>query len=133
MWGSVKYTDLDLNNNTFNSTKPFRNPIIKDLIQSLWFSNSKVKSDTGTTVQIVKNGEVPFMILFLVASVIEHSIGEYRNGVQTQALFKECQARSLESSNLASLMDIEQDNSVDIEDVKEADLDCIADEGISIF
>ncbi|KAF8809686.1 hypothetical protein BYT27DRAFT_7254401 [Phlegmacium glaucopus] len=37
------------------------------------------------------------------------------------------------SSNLASLMDIEQDNSVDIEDVKEADLDRIADKGISIF
>jgi len=57
-------------NKIFNSTKPFGNPIIKDLIQSLWFGNGKTKADTGTKVQIVKNGEIPLMILFLVTSAV---------------------------------------------------------------
>ena len=40
---------------------------------------------------------------------------------------------SRESCNLASLVDIEQDNSADIEDVNQNNLDRMVDEGASIF
>ncbi|KAF8870154.1 hypothetical protein CPB84DRAFT_1855768 [Gymnopilus junonius] len=48
------YRDLNVKERTFNSSKPFGNPFIKDLIQTVWFNTSKnsSKAEAMTTKKI---------------------------------------------------------------------------------
>ncbi|PPQ82768.1 hypothetical protein CVT26_000179 [Gymnopilus dilepis] len=81
---------------TFNSSKPFGNPFIKDLIQTVWFNTSKngSKAEAMTTKKMIQNKEVPLTIILLVVTAIEHSIGEYRPGTLSVTQFRENSVRN---------------------------------------
>ncbi|PPR03551.1 hypothetical protein CVT26_006107 [Gymnopilus dilepis] len=90
------YGDLDMKNRTFNKSKPFGCPLIRDMIQSLWFNASKngSKAEAMTTRRMFENKEIPLSIVFLVVVAIEHSIGEYRDGKENTTPFRESQIRT---------------------------------------
>ncbi|KAF8869528.1 hypothetical protein CPB84DRAFT_1755006 [Gymnopilus junonius] len=95
------YGDLDLKERTFNETKPFGNPFIKELIQGIWFNTVKngSKVEKLTTKKILEKQAVPLTIMFIVVIAfrnflmeklqIEHGIGEYRSGGFVQSPFQE--------------------------------------------
>ncbi|KAF8871279.1 hypothetical protein CPB84DRAFT_1855091 [Gymnopilus junonius] len=85
------YGDLDLKERTFNETKPFGNPFIKELIQGIWFNTVKngSKVEKLTTKKILEKQAVPLTIMFIVVIAIEHGISEYRSGGFVQSPFRE--------------------------------------------
>ncbi|KAF8173626.1 hypothetical protein BJ912DRAFT_1065110 [Pholiota molesta] len=85
------YGELNLKEKTYDANKPFGNPIIKELIQSIWFNTAKSKADVGTAIRMMKEAQIPVSIVFIIVSAIEHSIGEYKAGVESQMPFKELQ------------------------------------------
>ncbi|KAF8905589.1 hypothetical protein CPB84DRAFT_1844990 [Gymnopilus junonius] len=142
------YGDLNVKERTFNSSKPFGNPFIKDLIQTVWFNTSKngSKAEAMTTKKMIQNKEVPLTIILLVVTAIEHSIGEYRPGTLSITQFRENSVRNrfmhhstavyksiiLTCGDLSYLlMEEEEVNEEEIKDVKPEDLDSIADNGMA--
>ncbi|KAF8911456.1 hypothetical protein CPB84DRAFT_1841969 [Gymnopilus junonius] len=138
------YRDLNVKERTFNSSKPFGNPFIKDLIQTVWFNTSKngSKAEAMTTKKMIQNKEVPLTIILLVVTVIEHSIGEYHPGTLSVTQFHESSVwnRFMHHSTAVYkliiltcgdlsylLMEEEEVNEEEIKDVKPEDLDSIAD------
>ncbi|KAF8909032.1 hypothetical protein CPB84DRAFT_1843373 [Gymnopilus junonius] len=138
------YGDLNVKERTFNSSKPFGNPFIKDLIQTVWFNTSKngSKAEAMTTKKMIQNKEVPLTIILL----IEHSIGEYRPGTLSITQFRENSVwnRFMHHSTAVYksiiltcgdlsylLMEEEEVNEEEIKDVKPEDLDSIADNGMA--
>ncbi|KIM35960.1 hypothetical protein M413DRAFT_32094 [Hebeloma cylindrosporum] len=88
--GAFMYGDIELQKRTFNCNKPFGSDLIFTIIKSQWFpSSSRSKSDSTTTVALVKDGTLPVSMIIFVTAAIEHSLKEYSTGKQTHFDFTE--------------------------------------------
>ncbi|KAF8880704.1 hypothetical protein CPB84DRAFT_1851787 [Gymnopilus junonius] len=149
------YGDLDVKVKTLNSSKPFGNAFIKDLIQVIWFNMTKggSKAEAMTRKHMLQQKEVPITIVILVIVAIEHSIGEYCGGsgfiyhfktwkglVKKSKKWTDMYASTIfkiilqSCSDLSHLLEDEDEvNEEEIKDVNTTDLDNIADNGMDIF
>ncbi|KAF9552138.1 hypothetical protein CPC08DRAFT_768538 [Agrocybe pediades] len=84
------YGDIDLQSKTWNRSKPFDNNIIKEIIQSIWFTTSgRGKCDIMTTQELVKTSSIPITMVLLVTTAVEHAISEYTKGKENANVFKD--------------------------------------------
>ncbi|KAJ3497637.1 hypothetical protein NMY22_g19678 [Coprinellus aureogranulatus] len=88
-----KYGGIDIEAQTFEKTKIWGNPMIKELLQLILFSQG-ARADARSVQEIRKNQEIPISAIILCITAIEHSIGKYRDGSNRQYPFKEQTVRA---------------------------------------
>ncbi|KAH6867486.1 hypothetical protein BKA70DRAFT_1452955 [Coprinopsis sp. MPI-PUGE-AT-0042] len=107
------YGDLDVEKETYEKTKPFGNPFIKEVIQHVFFApGNMMKADQRTANRIRQEKAIPPNIILLVVTAIEHAIGEYTSGHVIQVPFKEMRVRGqarYHEKNWVGLTEISED------------------------
>ncbi|KAF9521719.1 hypothetical protein CPB83DRAFT_900356 [Crepidotus variabilis] len=91
-WLKNKSNFLYAQANAENETKlnrPFCNLLIRELAQEIWFTVGRAKADNGAMTEIIRRKAVSISCVILIATAIEHAIGEYSTGTRIQADFQE--------------------------------------------